>query len=106
MLNGLVNQRRFDKVQHEMCGMKNIWLENDQDASLTIKSLKTYEDLIKLGTKSVESQLIMKHVNKHLWDNLHDAKPIVFNLPISKEMVSDSVPFMANNQNFEDQSRH
>ena len=70
-LSDLLFQRRFDKLRHEMARMQNIWLPCDRDASLTVKSLKTYEDLIKLGAKSIESEMLMKHVNQHLWNEIH-----------------------------------
>lgn len=44
----------FEKVELEMQKMKSIWLESDKDASLTVKSMKTFDDLIKLGEHSIE----------------------------------------------------
>jgi hypothetical protein len=35
-----------------MSPLKAQWLDSDADASLTIKSLKTFEDAIKFGHKS------------------------------------------------------
>lgn len=72
-----------------MLPMRKKWLDSDNDASLTVKSMKLYEDFIKFGGRSIEQNLIMRHVNNLLWDDLHDLKKHIFNIPISVQINSD-----------------
>ena len=65
---------------------KKKWLISDNDATLTVKSMKLYEDQIKFGGKSLEQNLIDKHVNYLLWDDLHDLKQHIFNIPVSMQI--------------------
>jgi len=84
-----VKSRRFDKVAYDMHRMKKQWLESDNDATLTVKSMKMFDDLIKLGSHSVEQQLLMKQINQHLWNDIHDIKERVFNMAVSCGYQSD-----------------
>ena len=54
--------------------MKNTWLDSDKDAALTVKSLKTFDDLIKQGSNSSEQIQLRKQINKYLWNDIHCVK--------------------------------
>jgi hypothetical protein len=72
-----------------MLPMRRKWLESDADASLTVKSMKLFDDHIKFGGQSVEQGLIARHVNHLLWDDLHDLKQHIFNIPVSSQIASE-----------------
>lgn len=69
--------------------LRKKWLESDYDATLTVESMKLYEDNIKFGGRSVEQNLIARHVNHLLWDDLHDLKQHIFNIPVSTQLQSE-----------------
>lgn len=52
--NDLLLSRDFEKVSACMQPYKKKWLISDNDATLTVKSMKLYEDQIKFGGKSLE----------------------------------------------------
>mmetsp|Transcript_36224 Transcript_36224/g.55626 ORF Transcript_36224/g.55626 Transcript_36224/m.55626 type:complete len:187 (+) Transcript_36224:3021-3581(+) len=85
----LVNSRKFAKVQSQMEPLRSQWLASDADASLTIKSMKSFEDIVKVCTHTVEQELLTKHINQILWEGLHKGKSQLFNLPVSREIPSD-----------------
>lgn len=67
------------------------WLPNDTDASLTVKAIALYSDLIKHRTPSVEGQLLTRHINETLWNRLHHREEKVFDqLPVSVTLVSEA----------------
>ena len=54
--------------------------------------MKLYEEQIKFGGKSAEQNIIDKHVNYLLWDDLHDLKQHIFNIPVSFQINGDLAP--------------
>lgn len=69
--------------------MKNTWLDSDKDAALTVKSLKTFDDLIKQGSNSSEQIQLRKQINKYLWNDIHCVKEQLFDFAIGSDYNSD-----------------
>lgn len=59
-------------------------LQNDSDASLTANSLLNYTMLIKQKKPSVEGKLVEGYVNRKMWEELHQHKDSVFDIPVSE----------------------
>lgn len=64
-------------------------LESDPDATLTLRALHTYQDLIKQRNKSIEGLLLTKHINGKMWSEIHFRKDRLFNLPVKMAIESE-----------------
>ena len=62
-LKNLYAKNRYDEVQMKMRVVRSKWLPHDNDASLSLKAMELYAEVIKTGIKTPEQNLITRHVN-------------------------------------------
>lgn len=65
-----------------MRALRSKWLPHDNDASLSLKAMILYDEVIKTGLKTPEQNFITRHVNQQLSYELKNPKesPIAFSL--------------------------
>jgi hypothetical protein len=62
-LKSLFRQNKLDEAQKKMRIVRPKWLAHDGDASLSLKAMQLYAEIIKTGAKTAEQNLITRHIN-------------------------------------------
>lgn len=63
-LKNLYASKKYDEAQMKMRVVRSKWLAHDGDASLSLKAMELYDEVIKTGMKTPEQNFITRHVNQ------------------------------------------
>ena len=63
-LKNLYATNKLDEAQLKMRALRSKWLPHDNDASLSLKAMDLYDEVIKTGMKTPEQNFITRHVNQ------------------------------------------
>ena len=65
------------------------WVDGDENCCVTIKSLETFYEMIRVLQPQVEVNILNRSINRHLAAQLQETPDRVFALPLHNEIQSD-----------------
>ena len=84
-----------------MKALRSKWLQSDQDATLSIKAMLLYDDLIKNEIRLPEQNIVTSLVNQNMWNALKNPQNQIFQIQTDyikgeKQLVDPNISIITN----------